>query len=304
MLAHRGNSAEVPENTREAFEDAARMTGADVIETDTYLTKDGQFVFFHDPVLQRTTNGRGAIHKRTLAELKELDAGYNFEDNQGNHPFRGKGFKIQSVDEILPAFKNHRFNIDIKSRDPRAPALFAKKLVDLGIEEGSESRVMVASFWQKQIARFREASRIPTSASTMEVIEFRKVANRWAKRHRHCTANSGKITAMQCMQRPVARQCERHCIELGRTVMQEELFGRKLSYAALQIPEKFWILTVIGGKWFIDFAHALGIAVHIWTINEPADMERLLDWGVDGIFSDAPAVLIDVLDRREKKARN
>ncbi|HME53919.1 MAG TPA: glycerophosphodiester phosphodiesterase [Candidatus Lokiarchaeia archaeon] len=268
VMAHRGNSAEVPENTREAFEDAARLQGVDVIETDTYLTSDDNFVFFHDPRLQRTTNGRGNIKARTLAELKTLDAGYNFEDDEGGHPFRGKGFAIQSIDEILSQFPDQRFNIDIKSKDPRAPSLLAKKLVDLGIEDGPGSRVLVASFWNDQIRRFRASSHIPTSASTGEVISFRGRLHKWMKKHPGDHVEG---------------------------LTQEIVLGKEVDYVALQIPERFWILTVINGPRFVAIAHELGIAVHVWTINEQEKMDRLLQWGVDGIFSDRPGLLIEVI---------
>ena len=270
VMAHRGNSAEVPENTREAFEDAVRLQGVDVIETDTYLTIDDNFVFFHDPKLGRTTNGRGNIKDRSLSELKQLDAGYKFTSDDETYPFRGKGYTIQSIDEILGQFPDQRFNIDIKSRNPRAPALLAKKLVDLGIEDGPESRVLVASFWGDQIKRFRAVSRIRTSASTGEVISFRGKVHRWMKQH-----PGDQVSG----------------------ITPETVLGKKVAYVALQIPEKLLFLTVINGPRFVAIAHELGIAVHVWTINEPERMGRLLGWGVDGIFSDAPAVLIGVIDR-------
>ncbi|MBN2153332.1 MAG: glycerophosphodiester phosphodiesterase [Candidatus Lokiarchaeota archaeon] len=270
VMAHRGNSADVPENTRAAFEDAAKLEGVDVIETDAHLTRDGHFVFFHDHVVDRTTDGRGRIKDKTLTELKALDAGYNHAAPDGAFPFRGKGLTIQTVDEILAAFPDQRFNIDIKSKDPRAPALLARKLESLGIENGPGSRVLVASFWDEQIKRFREASSIPTSASTMEVVGFLWGVGKWGRRH-------GK--------RGVPERIE-----------HEAVFGRKLPYVALQVPEKLSIIKVVSGKRFVDVVHALGIAVEVWTINEPDVMRRLLGWGVDGVFSDRPGVLVSVMD--------
>jgi glycerophosphoryl diester phosphodiesterase len=270
-MAHRGNSAEVPENTRAAFEDAAKLDGVDVIETDVHLTRDGNLVFFHDPVVERTTNGHGKIKDKTIAELKALDAGYNHVDAEGSYPFRGKGYTIQTVDEILAAFPGQRFNIDIKSRDPRAPALLARKLVDLGIEDGPGSRVLVASFWDAQIRRFREASSMPTSAGTMEVVRHVWRVNKWAKKHSK--------------------------VDIPREIAQEDVLGKKVPYIAIQVPEKFWIVNVVSnGKWFVDVTQAMGIAVEVWTINEPDPMRRLLGWGVDGIFSDSPAKLVAVME--------
>ncbi len=270
VMAHRGNSAEVPENTRAAFEDAAKLDGVDVIETDVHLTKDDHFVFCHDPVVNRTTDGRGKITDKTLAELKALDAGYKHAAGGGSFPYRGQGLTIQTVDEILAAFPKQRFNIDIKSRDPRAPALLARKLEALGIENGPGSRVLVASFSEPQVKAFRCISSIPTSASMKEVIGFLRRVNRWAKQH-------GKD-------------------QIPASIPQEEVFGTKIPYIALQIPEKLLFIRVIGGKWFVDVAHAMGIAVEVWTINKPDQMRKLLQWGVDGIFSDRPAALVGIMD--------
>ena len=265
VMAHRGNSAEVPENTMEAFEDAVQMGGVDVIETDVHLTKDGKFVFFHDKKVDRTTNGKGKVADFTLAELQALDAGYRFQDASGAFPFRGKGHAIQAVDTVLERFPDTRFNMDIKSKHPEAPRLLAETLSSLGVQDGEASRVMVGSFWQGQVERFRKVSGIPTSAGIKEVWRFRKRANKWARTR----------------------------VPVDPT--QESVFGTTLPYHALQVCEKFAILRIINGPAFFTFAHALGIAVHVWTINDEPTMRRLLSWGADGIFTDNPALLVRVV---------
>jgi glycerophosphoryl diester phosphodiesterase len=78
IIAHRGASGHAPENTFAAFERAVQL-GAKFIETDLQLTRDAQFVAIHDAYLDRTTNGRGAVHEHTLAELRQLDAGKWFD---------------------------------------------------------------------------------------------------------------------------------------------------------------------------------------------------------------------------------
>lgn len=62
---------------------------------------------------------------------------------------------------------------------------------------------------------------------------------------------------------------------------------------ALQIPETYGFKTLVSPK-MLEAAHSLGLEVHVWTVNKPADMERLLGWGVDGIMSDWPEVLAEV----------
>ena len=75
VMAHRGNSAAAPENTRAAFRRAID-DGADIIETDLHLTRDGVFVCIHDATLDRTTDGHGAVADLTLAEIKRFSASY------------------------------------------------------------------------------------------------------------------------------------------------------------------------------------------------------------------------------------
>ncbi|MGH7406693.1 MAG: glycerophosphodiester phosphodiesterase [Candidatus Methylomirabilales bacterium] len=73
-IAHRGASADAPENTLPAFE-AALAAGADALELDVHMAADGALVVIHDAILGRTTNGPGPVRVHTLAELKRLDAG-------------------------------------------------------------------------------------------------------------------------------------------------------------------------------------------------------------------------------------
>ena len=228
VMAHRGDSANIPENTLQAYQDAYDLK-VDVIETDLRITKDEQIIFFHDKKVNRTTNGKGLVISHTLADLKKLDQGHWFEGkekDEGKFPFRGKGFQIQSLEEILTRFPNIRFNMDIKDKDPRAPKLLAKKLKELD----SEERVMVGSFHHKQLKRFRELSSVPTSASPVEVWAFRQKVNRWIKKHPDLNDNFSTKKDME----------------------QKDFFGKPLPYFALQIPEKVGFLPVFKGSEFFS----------------------------------------------------
>lgn len=270
VMAHRGDSANVPENTFQAVKDAFDLK-VDVIEVDLRITKDKEIVFFHDATVNRTTNGRGFVKSYTLKEIKELDQGYNFkgvDEFENTFPFRGAGFQIQSVDDILTLFPKMRFNMDIKDRDPKAPDILAKKLKEFD----AENRVMVGSFHTKQLERFREMSGAPTSAGPLEVWHFRQRVKKWMKKNVNKSLND---------------------IE---SLVQEEVLGFPLPYFALQIPEKIFLLKVFRGSRFFEITHLLNIAIHVWTVNDPGDMFRLLDWGVDGIFSDNPKLLKEIVE--------
>jgi glycerophosphoryl diester phosphodiesterase len=100
VVAHRGASAHLPENTMPAFERAVEM-GADAIELDVHLTADGQLAVIHDETVERTTDGSGAVAEMTMAQLRALDAGYRFADPDGGFPHRGRGLTIPTLAEVL-----------------------------------------------------------------------------------------------------------------------------------------------------------------------------------------------------------
>ena len=141
VIGHRGASGELPENTLPAFE-RALSRGAAILETDVHLTRDGEVVLCHDPQLDRTTDGSGAVEDHTLAELQRLDAGYHFSSDSGaSFPQRGKGIRIPTLNEAFEAFPGIRFNVEIKRNS--APLIDAT----LGIvaEAGREATTLLAA---------------------------------------------------------------------------------------------------------------------------------------------------------------
>ncbi len=167
IVAHRGDSKYFPENTLPAFVSAAEL-GVDVIETDVHLTKDGEIVIWHDPTLERNTNGRGTLESHTLAELKELDAGYNFTQDDGkSYPFRGKGVQLATLDEALKALPDTRFNIDLKSQEKE----IVEQYISVIRKNKAEERVCTASFHLENLLSLRSlAPDLLTSISTKEVV--------------------------------------------------------------------------------------------------------------------------------------
>jgi glycerophosphoryl diester phosphodiesterase len=108
VIAHRGASGHAPENTFAAFRRAVEL-GAGFIETDLHLTRDGRFVAIHDPILDRTTNGRGPVSALTLAQLRRLDAGHWYD-----REFSGE--RIPTLEDILAFSREHDvvFYLEIK----------------------------------------------------------------------------------------------------------------------------------------------------------------------------------------------
>jgi len=138
IFAHRGASAHSPENTLSSF-NLALLQGADAVELDVKLCADGYVVVFHDPTLDRTTNGSGRISHKTLAELRDLDAGAFFSDK-----FRGE--KIPLLEEVFEAVAKKTFiNIEFKNYTTLRDQL-VDKVCALVAKHGLEDRVLFSSF--------------------------------------------------------------------------------------------------------------------------------------------------------------
>ena len=117
VCAHRGFNTVAPENSLAAFGAAVAM-GAEEIEFDLWLTKDGEVVSIHDPTLDRVSNGTGKVWEHTLAELRELDFG-------SKHSKEFAGLKIPTFEDILKKFACHTvMNIHLK------PESFTKEELD------------------------------------------------------------------------------------------------------------------------------------------------------------------------------
>jgi len=139
LVAHRGGSLLAPENTMAAFRMATESWWADMVELDVRLTKDGEVVVIHDATVDRTTDGDGPVADFALAEIQALDAGYRFVDQAGVHSFRGQGVAIPTLDEVLSAFPDMRFNVEAKEPPVSRP------LLDIIARHGAEHRVLIAA---------------------------------------------------------------------------------------------------------------------------------------------------------------
>ncbi len=116
ILGHRGAPLEAPENTIPSFRRAMEL-GADGVEMDVQLSRDGALMVFHDELLSRTTNGEGKLAAMTFAELRSLDAGDRF-----NRSFAGE--KIPTLDEVLKVLPDGAVvDVEMKSETPEPEPL-------------------------------------------------------------------------------------------------------------------------------------------------------------------------------------
>jgi glycerophosphoryl diester phosphodiesterase len=146
-IAHRGASGYAPENTFAAFRKALAM-GAGFVETDLQLSRDARFVAIHDATVNRTTNGQGAVHDLTLADLRKLDAGSWFGSE-----FAGE--RIPTLEEILEFAKKHDvvFYLELK---PFGSWGGEHALISALRESGEIARSVVISFDPGTLAEIRK----------------------------------------------------------------------------------------------------------------------------------------------------
>ncbi len=116
---------------------AAFDAGADIVEFDVHPTTDNHFVVFHDWTLDCRTDGHGVTREQDLATLKALDIGYGYTADDGQtFPFRGKGVGLMpTLDEVLAAFPDRRFLINIKSNDASEGDRLAAVIGKLGPDQ-------------------------------------------------------------------------------------------------------------------------------------------------------------------------
>jgi len=148
IFAHRGASGYAPENTLEAFR-LAMEQGADGMELDVHLTKDGEVVVIHDETLDRTSNGHGNVRDYTLEELKK----FSFH----NHMEKYQGVQIPTLKEVLNLVKNSRIkvNIELKTGIYWYEGI-EEKTMDIVKTMGMEDRVIYSSFNHYSIQKVLE----------------------------------------------------------------------------------------------------------------------------------------------------
>lgn len=180
-IAHQGGEDEFPSNTLYGFKRAVRA-GADMLEIDIGVTRDGKVVVMHDTTLDRTTNGKGTIASRTLRRIRRLDGAYWFArgddayrhdrprrayrhrgiatgDRKPPRGFRRRDFRVPTLRQVLRAFPRTPINIEIKGRTPaEADAEYVRNAEALArvLRVTRRRDLIVASFRQPAVDRFHE----------------------------------------------------------------------------------------------------------------------------------------------------
>lgn len=168
-IAHQGGEHLRPSNTMLSFENGVAL-GIDVLEMDIHSSADGVLVTIHDHTVDRTTNGTGRVNELSLAQLKALDAGHYWTDDDGaTYPYRGKGVTIATLEEVFTAFPDMQMVIEIKQAEPSIVEPFCTLIAEYEMT----NKVLVASFLQPVIDEFRvECPLVATSAARTDTIKF------------------------------------------------------------------------------------------------------------------------------------
>ena len=251
VIAHQGGDGLWPGDTMFAFQKAVDL-GVDVLEMDLHITKDRVLVLMHDETIDRTTDGSGEIESMTLAELRKLDAGYDWTPDEGaTYPYRGQGITVPALEEVFQAFPDMRMTIEIKKTTVSMTASLCRLIRQYGMQD----KVLVASFHDEQMRTFRElCPQVATSSARAETTIFVLLAKGF----------------------------------LGG------LYSPK--FHSLEVPEESSGITVMT-RTFVTAAHERNLAVEPWTIDDPEQMKLYIEWGVDGIITDRPDLMLEALGR-------
>jgi glycerophosphoryl diester phosphodiesterase len=263
--AHQGGAWEGPSSTLHTIA-AALETGATGIELDVHATSDGRLVVCHDDTVDRTTASSGAIASFTYEELARLDNAHWWAPGadvtpglaHDAYPFRGR------------APHDHRFGFALLEEVLEE---FPTAVLNLDIKQTAPVVAPYEGILADLLRRFACADRVIVASFLDTATDnFSAAAPEFAT-SAGTLATADFYRAVQAGEDPAP-----------------------MRHVALQVPVSFGDVTLVDER-FVATAHAHGLAVHVWTIEDEAQMGALCDLGVDGIITDRPTALVGVLDR-------
>lgn len=268
--AHQGGAWEAPSSTIYAIRRALEL-GATGIELDVHATADRHLVVCHDSTVDRTTNGHGPIHSLTLEELRRLDNAHWFvvggDERQGLHEseYEYRGRAPADTDFCVATLEEV---LDLMDDHPGVA-------LNLDIKQTAPAVEPYEELLARSLERHGYTERVM-------VASFLDVATEVFSTHAPDIATSAGTLAVATFWR----------------ALREGEEPPPMRHAAFQVPFKRGDQVVVD-EMFVTEAHRDGMAVHVWTINDEAEMALLCDMGVDGVITDLPSTLVSLLDKRD-----
>jgi len=289
IAAHRGGGLCNPENTMLAFREAVNSYNVDIIESDLYLTKDGYLVYNHDDYIDNTCNVNGDISldeveqlcddksnrhyikDMTLAELRQYNFGYYFEDKNGVRIYKDetdlakKGLQIATIDQLFEEF--YETNPDL---------LFIVEIKDSGDRGYEACRIL-----------YETLQKYPAYMNRIVVGTFHdEIEAEMKEKYPDIFRGAPMGTAAKFI---VTQMFKVNIFDNG-------------DFACLQIPTDYdvGITLKLDKKTYVRRAHRRNVAVQYWTINDEETMRELIELDCDCIMTDDPLLLKSVLDDYRK----
>jgi glycerophosphoryl diester phosphodiesterase len=322
IYAHRGGAALRPENTLAAFDNGLAL-GADGLELDVHLSRDGVVVVHHDPMLERTTNASGAIRLKTAAELAAIDAGYRFVPpvdlpaEAGSH----ESASVAKADDPGAEAGGHgsasvALADDVEAEAGSHESASVAKADDPGAEAGSYEEGVASAFRRKDRDEFPYRGKgigVPTLREVLARYQVPLIIELKTPEPALARATVDDLRAANAVDRVALGSFYSQGLHAARAYEPRLATGaareetrwalykswvhwpvRRPAFREFQVPESSGRTRIVTPR-FVRHAHRAGLAVKVWTVDTREDVARLLSWGVDGIISDRPDVAVAAL---------
>lgn len=256
IIAHGGAKLLFPENTMVAFDGSAGI-GVDILEMDIRITKDGVLVTHHNETIDETSNGKGRVIDLTFDELQKFNFGYNFKSLEGKYTYRDKEVKIPTLEDVIKKYNSYNMIIELKD-EGETGFKAAEKLKELLTKYNMENKVIIASFNDDVLNYFKKITggKIRTSTAHDETQKF-----------------------------TILHLLFSDLFYFG----EDSAFHPPTTHGFIGLTIHF------DTKRFIRSAHRRNMAVQYWTINDKEEMKKLIEIGADGLMTDRPDLMKELL---------
>lgn len=264
VIAHGGSKLLNPENTWMAY-DFSHELGVDVLEMDLQITKDGQLITYHNEELEDFSNAKGLVSEYTYDELKQFNFGENFMDLDGNYPYKDltEEERLAFGDSLIPA---------------SLEAMFQKY---------GDSVIYICELKNKGELGKKSADKM------IELIQ------KYGLEDKVCVASFNNETLEYFIDNAPANAITSFDMKTATSFVIANYLGYGIfmdyPHAGLQLPMSQSGIP-LDLSYLVYKIHKNDMFVHYWTVNEKSDMKKCIEIGADGIITDRPDLLFEVLE--------